>query len=869
MTIPTTPSGIPSPTPDYGMNLNKILIVDDLEDNRKLTAMMFRNTEFEICEADGAQSALKMIHEEMPFLVLSDIRMAGMTGYELCEIIKRDPETAHIAMIFMTAHERGSEHVSRGLNIGADDYIYRPFEREELMARVQVVARHKKAEAEARYQMHVLEQRNRELERKMTLTNPPALEVSSPATDPSMNPKKVLIVDDLAANRRLTSLMFRGTDFEISEADGAESALKMVREEKPFLVLSDIQMPDINGYELCKTLKDDPETAHIAVIFMTAHDRGSEHTARGLDIGADDYLYRPFEREELIARIKAVARLKKAEAVARYQMRVAEQRSRDLALLNDVGQMLASTLDFGQVLDKTTQLVQRALKAEVGSLWLLDEDRQNLVLKASSGPNAQEVQEFKMPLSSNSIAGYVVRSGEAYFSEDVSLDEKHNRALENRGVTTRSMLCVPLRGASGLITGAIQAIHSWPQKFSQSNLQLFQSVASSVSIAVENAQSFEKVSDFNEQLEGMVAERTHKLEQEQERTSTILFSMADALIVIDNVGNVTHVNREAENMLDIQPSEVFNKPIPPDRLDEPLWAAIAELARKDDSPSVAVDAKRPGGMISVEARSAKMRDENTGVTTGTVIVLRDLTKLKELDLMKARFMEGVTHDLKTPLAIIRTNANNFNTYYKRLSDNKRKELMEAIERQVKVLERLVGDALAMVRLDSGIALRRQDEDLIVVIDKIVEELRPLADQKRLKLHWHKPRSPLVASLDVEQIERMTRNLLDNAIKYTENGSIQVEALETKIEGRPVITLRISDTGIGMTPEHIGDGTLSAPIFERFHRADPAHTVPGTGLGLAIVKEIVLAHGGDVHVNSEAGKGSVFVVTLPTRTGRGE
>ncbi|MBN2007464.1 MAG: response regulator [Anaerolineae bacterium] len=863
-----------SPAPSYKINIKKILIVDDQADIRKLTSLMFRSTEFETCEAEGAQAALRLIHEEMPFLVLADIQMPGMSGYDLCEIIKRDPEMAHIAVIFMTAHGHTPEHVAQGLEIGGDDFIYKPFERDELLARVRVVARRKKAEIDIHSQVHALEQRNRELEMKMTLTSLPTPDIASTATAQELNLNKILIVDDQVDNRRLTSLQFRNTEFETCDADGAQTALEKVREEKPFLVLSDIQMPDIDGYELCRKIKNDPETKQTAVVFMTAHDRSAIHTAQGLEMGADDYLTKPIDPDILIARVRVVQRLKKAQADARHQMRVAEQRNRDLELLNQVSQELTSILDIKQVLDNTTRSVQQAVKAEIGSLFLLNEDGQSLVLEATSGPNAQEARGVSIQ-ASEGIAGYVLRSGKSYLSGDVTQDEKHSDALSGKGFDTRSMLCVPLR-ISGRIIGVIQALHSQSDKFSQSDLKLFESVANSVSIAVQNAQFVEKISNFNEHLEGTVAERTHELEQstreleqEQNRTAAILANMADALVVIDAEGNIAEANLVAQRMLNFRREEVVGQPISPEWLDNELWRAINDLARNEEwTATVTVDIKDPQQtekVLSIEARSSKILD-NEGQAINTIIVLRDLTALKEVERMKARFMEGVTHDLKTPLTVIRTHASNFNIYYKRLNDNKRKELVKSIEDQVGVLERLVGDILAMVRLDSGVVLKRQDRDLVAMIDKIVTELRPLAEEKRLKLLWQKPRSPLMASLDADQMERVARNLVGNAINYTESGTIQVEVLEARIEGNPVVAIRVSDTGIGMTPEHIGDGSLSAPIFERFYRADPAHTVPGTGLGLAIVKEIVLAHGGDVHVSSEVGKGSVFFVNLPAHGG---
>jgi signal transduction histidine kinase len=113
-----------------------------------------------------------------------------------------------------------------------------------------------------------------------------------------------------------------------------------------------------------------------------------------------------------------------------------------------------------------------------------------------------------------------------------------------------------------------------------------------------------------------------------------------------------------------------------------------------------------------------------------------------------------------------------------------------------------------------------------------------------------------------QMRQLVHNLIENAIKYTpENGSVRIAVGAEPVEGRTVARLRVSDTGIGIPPEH------HARVFERFYRIDPSHNIPGTGLGLAIVKEIVEAFGGDISLESTAGEGSTFTVTMPALQGQ--
>lgn len=667
---------------------------------------------------------------------------------------------------------------------------------------------------------------------------------------------KILIVDDLQPNRRLVTMMFRGTEFTIVEADGAADAIEKAHIEWPFLIISDVQMPEMDGYGLCEVIKNDPDTAHIAVIFVTAHHRSTDYMTRGLNIGADDYIYRPFKREELLARVRAVARLKLAEAEARRQTRIAQRRNKDLALLYQVGNALTSTLDTEMVLGKTTQLVQEFLGAEVASLWLLDDAGQNLVLTASSEVAEDDVV-YTLPIDQG-IAGYVARTGEAYFSADTSQDTLHHGDLvKTSDYQTRSILCVPLHLADWVI-GVIQALHSEPGHFSVSDLQLFESVTSAVSIAVQNARLFEEVQVFNQQLEHKVAERTRQLEQEKEKTWAILANMADALIVIDPELRVLIANVVAEEMLNFRLAELLGRPIPEDLLDSPLWRAIEDMARSEElTMSQAVDMAdpfKPDTLLSVQAHSSKMWDD-MGQIGGTVIVVRDVTALKEVERMKARFMAGITHELKTPLAVIRTHANNFSTYYRRIPRRKRKDLMLAIDKQVLILEKLVGGILDLARLDAGLLLDMHPFNFVSLVGQIVDDLQPLAARKSLALQWASSAENFLVSGDAQQLARVIRNLVDNAIKYTFQGTVSVTIEPDELRHRAAVRFQVQDSGMGIPAEHLNR------IFERFYRVDPSHTIPGTGLGLSIVKEIVEAHGGEMHVSSTLGQGSTFTVTL--------
>jgi len=241
------------------------------------------------------------------------------------------------------------------------------------------------------------------------------------------------------------------------------------------------------------------------------------------------------------------------------------------------------------------------------------------------------------------------------------------------------------------------------------------------------------------------------------------------------------------------------------------------------------------------------------------VVLNDVTAIFEAEKMKMRFMTGVTHELKTPLSIIRLHTNNILRYDDRLPEEKRTALLLSIRNQTDLLASLIDDVLTLVRLDAGMKPETGDAtDLIEIISQEVAKVLPLAADKQIKVQWTPSRNILLVDVSADKLALVVGNLIENAIKYTPvgGGDIILSAQKQPNATRPLARFSVKDAGIGIAPaDH-------QRIFDRFFRADTAHTIPGTGLGLAIVKEIVMAHGGDITVNSEVGHGSEFTVLLP-------
>lgn len=845
------------------LDLNRILVVDDLQDNLTLLKFMFRSTPFTVSMASNAQEAMLKAREERPGLIISDIQMPGLSGFELLQKLKADEQTKDIAVILVTAHQRGSRQTSQGLLMGADDYIYRPFMQDEFLSRVEAVLRVKRAEAEIRRQAQVVVQRNKGLE----LVNELALAVNS-----SLELQEIFA----SAIQKLGQLL-----------DAEAVSLLLLNEEQRELV---VHVSSRTGKYISVPIKiesnsksPDQVTKEQGALFVL-NILNERYEELGLSIDPCDASIESvpmLSKEHMLGAIAIInkqggafdepdwALLNSAAgiiAVAMENARLLEnarQQVDELIALNEIGRALTSTLDLKQILKQTTLLVQRALQSEGASLWLLDDNRLELILIASSGLGAETVTGFRLSIEQG-IAGLVARTGEHYIASDVAQDRNYfEQVAQMSSYTPHSILCLPVQVKSQTI-GVMQVLHRNTGWFDADDLRLAYPVANFVGIAVENARLFSEVQGFNRQLEQMVNERTRELAEEKEKTEAILASMADGLLVLDADNHILAANTVAESMLGFQLSDRLGQPIFPEQINRsPLWRCIDDMAHSPNltlTASVDIPAPEIGTLLSIQAHSAKIHNE-TGAIAGTVIVLRDISTLKEVERMKARFMAGVTHELKTPLSIIHLHSKNLMLYQERLPVEKRKELLTSIQAQVNLLEQLIEDILQLSRLDTGVTeAERSPLDLIEIIDQTITDLRPLAEAKHIQLVWQKPDQPVVTLANSGQMERVVRNLIDNAIKYTPGGgSVQVQARLKQLNGRTVADIRIVDTGNGIPVEH------QTRVFDRFYRVDASHTVPGTGLGLAIVKEIINAYGGNVTLKSIPGQGSMFTITLPAVT----
>ena len=235
-----------------------------------------------------------------------------------------------------------------------------------------------------------------------------------------------------------------------------------------------------------------------------------------------------------------------------------------------------------------------------------------------------------------------------------------------------------------------------------------------------------------------------------------------------------------------------------------------------------------------------------------VLSLYDVTDLRKLERVRTDFVQNASHELRTPMTSIRLLVETIQEENPEILEHLDADLSKIIY-EVDRLTDITQDLLTLTQVESG-DIAKSQIDLVAIVRNAMEKLKALAADKHLELSYNGP-DQLMIDANGSQILQVVINLIDNAMKYTPEGSITVN-LQADDPATAVLTFE--DTGIGISLEH------QPRIFERFYRVDKSRSkaTGGYGLGLTIAKRLIEAHGGKIEARSELGKGSIFTFTLP-------
>lgn len=348
--------------------------------------------------------------------------------------------------------------------------------------------------------------------------------------------------------------------------------------------------------------------------------------------------------------------------------------------------------------------------------------------------------------------------------------------------------------------------------------------------------------------------KTQQTAEQSELFETVLGSMIEGVVVIDDRQRILYANAAAGPLLDLPTSQVAGRSLFEAARHPRVQKVVDQVLHGVPPERVEYEVPRSNAIVALIASPLPGNPP-----PGAVLVLHDVSELRRLENLRREFVSNVSHELKTPLTTIQAYTETLLSGALEDAQHNR-QFVERIEEQAERLHHLILDMLSLARIEAAEeAYELMPVSLEKTVQTCLDDHRSAAEGKNISLEFEPPPREVLAWADEEGLLTVLNNLVDNAVKYTPaNGRVVVR---WRMEARRAV-IEVQDTGIGIPKLH------QARVFERFYRVDKARSreVGGTGLGLSIVKHWVQVFGGSVEVASDTGRGSKFTLRLPLVSG---
>jgi PAS domain S-box-containing protein len=807
-----------------------ILVVDDNAATRKMIRVALQAEGYEVVEAGEGSSALELAGRDKPSLVLLDFNLPDIDGPEIGRrLLELAPE---VPLIAITGWADIEEVASLGPFAHA---LQKPVEPSTL---VETVGRY----------------------------------IGPPPLQRAVDRKLIVLADDDPVQRKLVEFALANAGFLVEAVADGEAALRVARERHPNAVLADVLMPGLDGFALCRAIREDPELSHLPVVLMSAHFVEAEDRALAARFGASRYVSRsagvqaPIRAllEALGSSGTATSDGATADAQNEYLRRLSHQLERQasrgadlarqvsvqataLSVLGALSESLSRQLDPENALLETLEETLDSAGLSVGAILLFDSSR-NLVARAEVG--AQPDLDW------------------------VAHSDELNRAIALGGVQVPSPFAGPgaapllaaLRASSLLIVPIVardEALGALVLSSSRSDLSgaegdSFVRAARSVSTQLGQA---------------LALSRTFaRLSAAETRYRALLENAHDGIAVLSADGQILEANRGWTQILGAPPAELIGRKLDEFAVDE-MAATRLRTFRGASEPSAQNGAQKPislrrsdGALASVEL-SQTLVDVNGG--SYALSIGRDVTDRQRLEeqLRQSQKLEaigslagGIAHDFNNLLSVILSYSD---LAISQLGDG------EPLQADVLEIKRAGERASELTRQLLAFSRRQVLQPKVVGLSTIVGAMekmlrRIIGESVELSLLTANRIGKVMA--DPGQVEQVVMNLVVNARDaMPEGGKLTIECADVElahdyaakhhgVAAGSYVLLAVTDTGTGM------DAATQARIFEPFFTTKSQDK--GTGLGLATVFGIIKQSGGHIWVYSEVGRGTTFKIYLP-------
>jgi len=351
--------------------------------------------------------------------------------------------------------------------------------------------------------------------------------------------------------------------------------------------------------------------------------------------------------------------------------------------------------------------------------------------------------------------------------------------------------------------------------------------------------------------------------KEKKQTEAVMKSIAEGLVVVNEKGETLLMNPAAEKILGVSKENLVGKNVASAQQEGKVISLAQQTPGKEES-EITVTSPDDQTKRVIRSSTAVIQNES-GQTVGMVSVLTDVTKQKELDELKNKFVSNVSHELRAPMNCIKESINLLLEHFAGPVSPEQEKILDLAKRNIVRLSDLINDLLDLAKLESKeYKLKYSTFRIEGLLHQVVDTFDAWAKSKKVNLDFKCTPASIEIEADHDKIIQILTNLIGNALKFTpENGKVTIDTrllLGETPGAQGYVQVTVQDSGVGMTQDDI------KKLFQKFVQVSSATktTSTGTGLGLAIVKEICDMHGGRVWVESEIDKGSRFMFVIPQR-----
>ncbi|MGD8921655.1 MAG: response regulator [Candidatus Zixiibacteriota bacterium] len=703
----------------------------------------------------------------------------------------------------------------------------------------------------------------------------------------------IFIIDDEQRMCDSLSALLSGDGYRVRTFQNSPEAVETLKSEKVDLVITDIKMPDMDGLEILNAVKAIDED--IPVILMTGY--GSLDTAiEAISKGAYDYLLKPVEftylelavRRALDKRRAELARLRLLEELKLSNL-ILQRRVGELNALYEAGKSIGSSLNLGELLRQLVVLASTVTEAQVGSIMLLDEQKQYLTIEASIGLDKDIVKTTRLPIGA-SIAGYVAKTGEALIVKDVEADPRFQRINRER-YGAASLLCTPLKIKNDILGVINMANKEDGASFTEDDLRLLTTFASQAAVAVDDAYQFEKSMRRLIEFE-ILQELSHEMANIQnwvdfrdsltEKLMRIFpvdygvwftWNQATGTLTPDGALGRTGIPLTESGKIDLKKisrASISLTDLELDKIDpkdvRALSAYVGEAIRANKNypepkeAYMAVPILKGGDLAYVfylGADSDRAYTDDDISLARLVISQAALLFEKETALLNAtrlltmgNMISEISHDLRKPLTSIHGSLQILKQRWPAETENS--NIFGIVEEEIHRLNELVRE---LVDFSNPNRYETTKVDLRQIVQRALDLVGPDLRKHNIESECSFDELNWDVIVNKNQIMEIFLNLMINAVDAMPGGGKLT--VKGRIEKPPhrndeYLAVKIIDTGVGIKRENL------SKIFDRYYTTKDS----GTGLGLAVVERVISAHNGTLHVESNEGSGTIFSIYLP-------